>query len=143
MYLKLKKISLDLIVPVYNESQSIQPFVKAINNIFKNYNNIVINLIFINDGSIDKTLLTLLNLKKKFKNITIINFSRNFGKEAALTAGLHMSNSQVAVIMDVDLQDPPELIVEMIQIWNKGFDVVLAKRVDRSSDTFTKRITSK
>ena len=99
-------------------------------------------IVFINDGSRDNTLNVLLNAKQNFKNIRIINFSRNFGKEAALTAGLDKARGEAAIPIDVDLQDPPELIKELVARWREGYDVVLAKRADRTSDSFAKRVSA-
>ena len=99
-------------------------------------------IVFINDGSKDNTLNVLLNAKQNFKNIRIINFSRNFGKEAALTAGLDKARGEAAIPIDVDLQDPPELIKELVAKWREGYDVVLAKRADRTSDSFAKRVSA-
>ena len=99
-------------------------------------------IVFINDGSRDNTLNVLLNAKQNFKNIRIINFSRNFGKEAALTAGLDKARGEAAIPIDVDLQDPPELIKELVARWHEGCDVVLAKRADRTSDSFAKRVSA-
>ena len=99
-------------------------------------------IVFINDGSRDNTLNVLLNAKQNFKNIRIINFSRNFGKEAALTAGLDKARGEAAIPIDVDLQDPPELIKELVAKWREGYDVVLAKRADRTSDSFAKRVSA-
>ena len=84
----------------------------------------------------------MLNAKQNFKNIRIINFSRNFGKEAALTAGLDKARGEAAIPIDVDLQDPPELIKELVARWREGYDVVLAKRADRTSDSFAKRVSA-
>ena len=84
----------------------------------------------------------MLNAKQNFKNIRIINFSRNFGKEAALTAGLDKARGEAAIPIDVDLQDPPELIKELVAKWREGYDVVLAKRADRTSDSFAKRVSA-
>jgi glycosyltransferase involved in cell wall biosynthesis len=84
----------------------------------------------------------LKDFKKKHSQIKILDFSRNFGKDAALTAGLDFSEGKCVVPMDCDLQDPPELIIDMIKKWQEGFEVVLAKRVDRSEDSLTKRVTA-
>jgi polyisoprenyl-phosphate glycosyltransferase len=100
-------------------------------------------IICVNDGSTDDTFDRLMQEKKQRGHITVINLSRNFGKEAALTAGLAHATGQAVIPMDADLQDPPELIADMVDYWDKGYDVVLAKRTDRSSDRLSKRITAK
>jgi len=132
---------ISIICPVYNEEESIEIFVNAISTIFlkieENF-----EIIFINDGSTDNSLYILLELRKKYKNIKIIEFSRNFGKEFALTAGLDYTQGDAIIPIDVDLQDPPELIVDFIKHWKGGSEVVLAKRVNRQEDDIFKRITS-
>lgn len=137
----MEKVMLSLIVPVYNEEGVSHIFVKEIEHVILNLNK-TYEIIFINDGSRDNTLSELIELKKLHNNIKIINLSRNFGKEAALTAGLDNALGEAIIPIDVDLQDPPELIKEMVLKWEEGYDVVLAKRVDRSSDTFSKRFTA-
>lgn len=133
---------ISLICPCYNEEKVVELFLKEINivldDIGKSY-----EIVFINDGSSDDTLTKLLQAKEKYKNIRIINLSRNFGKEAALTAGLDHVQGELIIPMDVDLQDPPELIKDFIVHWENGSDVVLAKRVDRSTDSFAKRMSAK
>lgn len=128
---------ISIICPIYNEEESIVYFMKNINNIFKNIK-YKYEVIFINDGSFDNSLNIMLNIQKEEKNIKIIDFSRNFGKEQALTAGLEYSKGDAVIIIDVDLQDPPELIYDFIKYWEKGNDVVLGKRIDRSEDTYFK-----
>jgi glycosyltransferase involved in cell wall biosynthesis len=96
----------------------------------------------VNDGSKDDTLKSLVEFKKKHPEIKILDFSRNFGKDAAISAGLDFAEGRCVIPIDCDLQDPPELIIEMLEKWKEGFDVVLAKRVDRSKDSIMKRITS-
>jgi len=134
-------IDLSIVVPVYNEEGVTKIFLseitKVLTQVNKNY-----EIIFINDGSKDNTLEELKILKKEYVNIKIVNLSRNFGKEAALTAGLDVSEGRAIIPIDVDLQDPPELIFEMVKKWEEGYDVVLAKRADRTSDTFLKRFTA-
>ena len=100
-------------------------------------------IICVNDGSIDRTLDALLEAKKKYQNIRIINLSRNFGKEAALTAGIDHALGEAIIPIDADLQDPPELIKAFVKYWHQGYDVVLAKRTDRTADNLWKRITAK
>ncbi|WP_321493449.1 glycosyltransferase family 2 protein [uncultured Desulfobacter sp.] len=100
-------------------------------------------IICINDGSKDKTLKKLIQSKKQYPCLRIIDFSRNFGKEAALTAGLDYAEGEIIVPIDADLQDPPELILQFIEKWKEGFDVVIAKRGDRSADRLLKRVTAR
>ena len=132
---------ISIIAPCYNEEETIEPFLRRIEEILTQINE-PYEIVFINDGSRDNTLNVLLNAKQNFKNIRIINFSRNFGKEAALTAGLDKARGEAAIPIDVDLQDPPELIKELVAKWREGYDVVLAKRADRTSDSFAKRVSA-
>jgi glycosyltransferase involved in cell wall biosynthesis len=138
----ISPIRLSLVIPVFNESEAIPIFVDQVSEILKNLEDTVAEFIFINDGSTDTTLDCLFDIQEKRQNIIIIDLTRNFGKEAAMTAGLEASQGDVVVPIDVDLQDPPELIVEMLVAWRRGHDVVLAKRMDRGSDTITKRISA-
>nr|WP_314747649.1 glycosyltransferase family 2 protein [uncultured Campylobacter sp.] len=133
--------TISIIAPCYNEEETIEPFLRRIEEILTQINE-PYEIVFINDGSKDNTLNVLLNAKQNFKNIRIINFSRNFGKEAALTAGLDKARGEAAIPIDVDLQDPPELIKELVARWREGCDVVLAKRADRTSDSFAKRVSA-
>ena len=96
----------------------------------------------VNDGSSDATLDCLLTLQQENPSIRIVDLSRNFGKEAALSAGLKAATGQLVVPIDVDLQDPPELVLDMIGKWREGYDVVLGQRVNRDSDSWAKRITA-
>ncbi len=141
----MQKTRCALIVPVYNEEDAIPVFVERVGSLFLAYPEISPAMIFVDDGSSDSTLNVLLQLQQTGKRITIVELSRNFGKEAALTAGLAVcgENYDVAVPIDVDLQDPPELVPEMIKKWREGFDVVLAQRASRQSDSFLKRLTAK
>ena len=100
-------------------------------------------IVCVNDGSTDSTLEKLISATKSRKNIRVVDLSRNFGKEAALTAGLDYSVGKAVVPIDADLQDPPELIKEFVKKWDEGYEVVLAKRIDRSKDKFGKRVTAK
>ncbi len=96
----------------------------------------------INDGSTDNSLETLLLARQTYPTLRIINLSRNFGKEAAISAGIDYAKGDCIIFMDIDLQDPPELIPNMLSEYKKGFDVVLARRTDRLSDTKSKRISA-
>lgn len=135
----IDNIKLSLVVPVFNESETVSIFTDSVKVIFSKYTNIKLDIIFINDGSSDDTLARLLAIQKQNPEIRIIDLSRNFGKEAALTAGLNIASGHVVVPIDVDLQDPPELILEMIAKWREGYDVVVGKRVNRDSDTWAKQ----
>jgi glycosyltransferase involved in cell wall biosynthesis len=130
---------ISIVCPCFNEEMVIEIFLKHVKPVLtklkKSY-----EIIFINDGSTDDTLNTLLRVKNK--NIRILNLSRNFGKEAALTAGLENAKGDVIIPIDVDLQDPPELISSFIQKWEEGYDVVLAKRLDRTSDSYGKKFSA-
>lgn len=132
---------LSLIVPCYNESESIDAFFDKTVPILEKIG-VTFEVICINDGSRDNTMERLLDQKKVHPQVKIIDFSRNFGKDAAITAGLDFSEGKCAIPMDCDLQDPPELIEKMVEEWRKGSDVVLARRSDRSTDGFLKRITA-
>ncbi|WP_347337940.1 glycosyltransferase family 2 protein [Photobacterium angustum] len=130
---------ISLIVPVYNEEEAIPLFYKEVKSKLSAYN---FEIIFINDGSNDKTEDVINELQVNDKIIKMINFSRNFGKEAALFAGLEAAKGDAVIPIDVDLQDPIEVIPEMIERWENGYDVVLAKRIDRSTDSVIKRKTA-
>src|SRR3546814_1425134 len=99
-------------------------------------------VIFVNDGSTDRTLETLRQAHVDDARVKIVDFSRNFGKEIALTAGIDHSSGRAVVPIDVDLQDPPEVIIDMVAKWREGFDIVLAARRDRSQDSWAKRHTA-
>jgi len=114
---------ISIVVPCYNEESVIEIFLQQITPILENLKQ-TYEIIFINDGSTDNTLNSMINAKKIYKNIRIINLSRNFGKESALTAGLENANGDAVIPIDVDLQDPPGLIVKFIQKWHEGYDVV-------------------
>ncbi len=134
------KIDVSLIVPVYNEEAIVDKFINQISSLLKN--KFKYELIFINDGSDDETLSKLLKRQKKDLHIKIIDLTRNFGKEAALTAGLKFARGNVSIPLDVDLQDPPEIIFKMIAKWKNGAEVVVGRRIDRTSDSFFKRFSA-
>lgn len=135
-----KKIS--IIAPFFNESEGIAYFYDALCSVFNMASAIDFEVICIDDGSRDDTLKKLISVAEKDPRFHVIELSRNFGKEAALTAGIDVATGNAIIPMDADLQDPPELIPEMIKEWLQGAEVVLARRVDRSSDSFLKRKTA-
>ena len=130
---------LSVVVPVFNEEEAIHRFVPAIRQALGAMPDVRLEIVFINDGSRDGTLASLLEMHKVHSNITVVDLSRNFGKEAALTAGLDHCTGDIVAPMDVDLQDPPEMLPAMIDAWRRGFDVVLAKRISRDNDSLVKR----
>ncbi len=136
-------LQVSLVVPVFNEIDVVGLFVERVRRVFDDNSSLGIEIVFINDGSTDGTLEKLISLQSEDSRLRIVDLSRNFGKEAALTAGLQMAMGRVIVPIDVDLQDPPELICDMVALWREGYDVVLARRISRSNDTFAKRTTAK
>lgn len=131
-------MNISLIVPVYNEQSTIRQFHRAVRE-EPVLQGITVEILFINDGSSDDTEAICAELAGSDEGVTVINFSRNFGKESALFAGLEYANGDAMVPIDVDLQDPIELIAQLVERWQHGADVVLAKRRDRSADTRFKR----
>lgn len=132
-------LTISLVVPVFNEVETVSLFLERVKQVFGKIPSINLDIVFVNDGSSDNTLEFLLELQQSNQSLRIVDLSRNFGKEAALTAGLKAATGQVVVPIDVDLQDPPELILNMLEKWREGFDVVLGKRFSRNSDSWTKK----
>ena len=134
----MEKIS--IIVPCYNEQEILEIFYEELIKIIKQIeNNYFYEIVFIDDGSKDKTLEKLKKLREKDENIKIISFSRNFGKESAIYAGLSNSTGELIVLMDSDLQHPPKTILEMLEEINNGYDVVATKRINRKRRTNSKK----
>jgi len=132
---------ISIVAPCYNEADSVDLFVETVRKALRG-RDFDIELVFVDDGSTDNTRKNLIALARTHPEIRIISFSRNFGKEAALTAGLDHAAGDAVVIIDVDLQDPPELICEFVKKWREGFDVVYGAREDRTADTLAKRFTA-
>lgn len=137
----MKKIS--IIVPAYNEEESIPYLEKRLVALMDNMKNYEFEVLFVNDGSKDKTLELIKELRKKDERFCYVNFSRNFGKEIAMIAGLDYATGDAIILIDADLQDPPELIPELVKYWEQGYDDVYAKRKSRKGETFLKKFTSK
>ena len=142
-------IELSIIVPCYNESEVVENFFSAMvgNNGILNNLGLNCELVFINDGSKDNTLELLKAQKEIYSNksnldIKIVNLSRNFGKEAAMSAGFSVASGEAIVPMDADLQHPASLIPKFVELWRQGYDVVLAKRVNRQDESALKRFCS-
>lgn len=126
---------LSIIIPCYNEEETIHPFLTATKEVENELSNeLVFEYLFVNDGSKDATLKILREVSRDFDNVHYLSFSRNFGKEAALLAGLEHAKGDLITVMDVDLQDPPELLVPMYEKIKSGCDVVGTRRADRSGE---------
>lgn len=131
-------MKLSLVVPLFNEEQAVKVFYQAVRQepALRDY---TVEIVFINDGSTDRTAENTRAIALVDHDVVLINLSRNFGKEAALFAGLEHARGDAVIPMDVDLQDPVEVIPQLLAEWQKGADVVLAKRRDRSTDGYLKR----
>ncbi len=129
-------------VPCYNEAEAIQAFYEGITDVFRALPHVRFEVVLVDDGSGDGTLEKLTALVDRDGRFRVVELSRNFGKEAALTAAIDHARGDAVIPMDVDLQDPPELIGNLIAEWQRGADVVLARRVNRRSDSFLKRRTA-
>lgn len=134
-------MDISLIVPVFNEEQAIRPFYDAVRRAMAT-TTVQLEVIFVNDGSQDGSEAQIRQLIAGDPDVVLIDLSRNFGKEAALFAGLAQAHGQAVIPIDVDLQDPVEVIPQLIERWRAGFDVVLAKRRNRTSDSYLKRCSA-
>lgn len=133
---------ISVIVPVYNEELVIEHTYERLNNVLVNLN-IDYEMIFVNDGSKDSTLTKLKKLSEEHSKVKVVDFSRNFGHQIAVTAGMDNSSGDVVVLIDADLQDPPELIGELLMKWREGYDVAYAQRAIRHGETLFKKLTAK
>jgi glycosyltransferase involved in cell wall biosynthesis len=136
-----KSVKISLVVPVFNEADSIPIFYRAVreHGELKNHE---VEIIFIDDGSRDATNETATALALRDPLVVLVSFTRNFGKEAALCAGLEHAGGEAVIPIDVDLQDPIDIIPRLIEKWENGAEIVLAKRQDRRNDSFLKRKTA-
>lgn len=132
-------MNISLVIPVFNEEESIPVFYAAVKEKLSEYE---VEIVFVNDGSKDSTESVISSLASEDSSIKAISFTRNFGKEPALFAGIEAATGDAVIPIDVDLQDPIEVIPQMIELWKGGADVVLAKRIDRSTDGHLKRKTA-
>lgn len=133
---------ISLVVPFYNEVETIDQFVSTILPIVESIPDAKWEIVCVDDGSKDLTLAKLISYSSRDSRFKLVELSRNFGKEAALTAGMDFATGDALIPIDADLQDPPELIGEMIEAWRSGAEVVLARRIDRSTDSLLKRKTA-
>ena len=138
----LKSPEISIVVPLYNEEKNIRlMYDRLVSSILKITSNF--EIIYVNDGSKDNSFLELVKLSNEDERVKYINFSRNFGHQIAVTAGLDYSKGAAVVIIDGDLQDPPEVILEMYAKHKEGFEVVYGQRLKRKGDNFFKKITAK
>ena len=132
---------ISIVCPFYNEQEVIGEFFGRLISVLNAMGD-EFEIICVNDGSRDNTLPGLLAAQSRYPGVRVVDLSRNFGKEAALTAGLDIARGDAVIPIDADLQDPPELIPQMLERWREGFEVVLAQRVDRSTDSWVKSFTA-
>lgn len=138
---KMSNKLISIVVPMYYEEKVADECYKRLKKVM-NDNNINYEFIFVNDGSKDKTFEILNKIAEEDNNTKIISFSRNFGHQIAVTAGVDKAKGDAVVVIDADLQDPPELIPKMIDLWNEGYKVVYAKRKKRKGESFFKLFTA-
>jgi glycosyltransferase involved in cell wall biosynthesis len=136
------EIVYSVVVPLYNEELVIDESYRRLKEVMEktkeNY-----EIIFVNDGSKDSTREIVESICKKDDRIKLVNFSRNFGHQAAITAGMDLASGNAVIVIDADLQDPPEVILQMIEKWKEGYEVVYGKRAKREGETFFKKFTAK
>lgn len=134
-------VLLSIIIPAYNEDAVLPEFHRRLRAVLDELSSAA-EIIYINDGSTDNTLAVLQGLHDQDPRVAVLDLSRNFGKEIALTAGLHRALGDAVIVIDADLQDPPELIPALIKEWHNGYDVVYAKRARREGETFFKKLSA-
>ena len=137
----LKPVDVSIVVPLYNEAPNVDCLLERLESVCEQLD-LSYEIVCVNDGSRDKTLSYLIKYHHQNPSIKVINLSRNFGKEVALTAGLDYATGQTVVPIDADLQDPPELIGEMLENWRNGYDVVYAVRRSRQGESWLKKFTA-
>jgi len=139
----IEKKSVSVLIPTYNEVKNIMPLYKALEEVTSQQTRYRFEYIFVDDGSQDDTVEIIEKLSHIDNKVKIIELSRNFGKEIALTAGIHDINSDALIIMDADLQHPPQLITTFLKKWEEGYEIVATKRTEIENRTFIKEVGSK
>jgi glycosyltransferase involved in cell wall biosynthesis len=134
--------SISVVAPAYNEEEVLETFYERVTRVLSDIG-APYEIVLVNDGSRDNTLAMMHAMRARDEHITVVDLSRNFGKEIALTAGLDHARGDVVVVLDSDLQDPPELIAEMLEGWREGYDVVYGVRSQRDGETWFKKVTAK
>lgn len=134
-------VHLSVVVPAYNEADVLPEFHRRLSLVFDElpFN---CEVVYVNDGSTDSTAEIIDDFRDRDSRVAIVDLSRNFGKEIALSAGLDYAVGDAAVVIDADLQDPPELIPELVQAWKEGYDVVYAQRTERAGESWLKKFTA-
>lgn len=135
------ELSLSVVVPAYNEQEVLPEFHRRLGAVLDSMQ-IRAEIVYVNDGSRDDTLAVMQTLQQNDLRVAVVDLSRNFGKEIALTAGLDHTHGDAVVVIDADLQDPPELIPELVNQWQAGYDNVYARRTEREGETFLKKATA-
>ena len=135
-------MKISVVVPMYNEEEVMAESYKRLAAVMDTCE-YEYELVFINDGSKDKTMEIMGEVAKKDNRVKLINFSRNFGHQIAISAGIDYAKGDAVIIIDADLQDPPEVMLEMIKKWEEGYDVVYGKRLKRKGETAFKKLTAK
>ncbi len=133
---------LSIIIPIYNEAGNIQVLFERLSNVVRDMN-LNVEYVFVNDGSRDNSIDLIKGVAKTNSEVHYLDFSRNFGHQVAVAAGLDYCTGKSAVIIDADLQDPPELIANLVSKWKEGYEVVYAKRRSREGESFLKKFTAK
>ena len=137
-----RRFLLSIIVPVFNEQEVLREFYGRLSAVLTSSQIEEAEILFINDGSTDKTLDILQGLFQNDRRVQVLDLSRHFGKEAAMTAGLEITLGDASIIIDADLQDPPELIPQMVKEWFNGYDVVYMRRLSREGEAWLKKISA-
>lgn len=136
------KVKYSIIAPCYNEQEAIPLFYEAMVPVMEQLKE-TFEIIFVNDGSKDNTLFVMNSLAEKDSRVRIVNFARNFGQQAAIFCGLEYASGEAVICIDVDLQDPVEVVPQMIEKWKDGFEVVHGRRTKRKGESWFKKLTSK
>ncbi|GAB1787519.1 glycosyltransferase family 2 protein [Priestia megaterium] len=134
-------VKYSIVVPVYNEEEVIHETYRRLTEVMRSTKE-AYELLFVNDGSKDRTTEIIKEYSEQDPAVVLLDFARNFGHQIAITAGMDYARGEAVVVIDADLQDPPELILEMIEKWKQGFDVVYAKRTKRKGETYFKKQTA-
>lgn len=138
----MRRDLISLVVPFYNEEETLADFFREVCPVLDHIENADYEIVCIDDGSKDATLPALIQRASIDPHIRVVELSRNFGKEAAMTAGIDVAQGNAVIPFDADLQDPPDVIPELVRKWREGFDVVLARRCERATDSYAKRQTA-